>query len=77
VTVRLAVDLPANDNRADHLRARLSRGPDGAWEATPFPLQDSGMLARLAWADCLVLRAPHAPALPAGATAQAILLGEC
>lgn len=76
-TVRLAVPLPANDHRADHLRATLDRAPDGTWLATPFPVQDSGMLARLAWADCLVLRAPHAPALAAGETAEAILLGEC
>jgi molybdopterin molybdotransferase len=76
-TVRLAVPLPANDHRADHLRATLDRAPDGTWLATPFPAQDSGMLARLAWADCLVLRAPHAPALAAGETAEGILLGEC
>ena len=76
-TVRLAVPLPANDHRADHLRATLDRAPDGTWLATPFPVQDSGMLARLAWADCLVLRAPHAPALAAGESAEAILLGEC
>lgn len=75
VPVRVAVDLPANDRRADHLRARLAPGEDGIPLATPFPVQDSGMLARLAWADCLVLRAPHAPALPAGGVARAILLG--
>lgn len=76
VPVKLAVPLPANDRRADHLRARLERMPDGTWLATPFPVQDSGMLARLAWADCLVLRAPHAPCLAAGGMAEAILLGE-
>jgi molybdopterin molybdotransferase len=76
VPVRLGVALPANDHRADHLRARLQPGADGTPVATPFPVQDSGMLARLAWADCLVLRDPHAPPLPAGAMAEAILLGE-
>ncbi len=74
-TVRLSVPLGANDHRADHLRATLTAGADGVPVASPFPVQDSGMLARLAWADCLVLRPPHAPALAAGATAEAIVLG--
>jgi molybdopterin molybdotransferase len=34
--------------------------------ATPFPAQDSSMLLPLAKADCLLIRAPHAPAAPAG-----------
>jgi len=42
----------------------------------PFPVQDSSMLATLARADALVLRAPFAPALPAGAEVEAIILGE-
>ncbi len=33
---RLAVPVPANDHRADHLRATLSRGADGTLLATPF-----------------------------------------
>jgi molybdopterin molybdotransferase len=74
IRVRMAVDLVANDRRADHLRATLAPGEDGIPLATPFPVQDSGMLARLAWADCLVLRAPHAPALLAGSLAEAIPL---
>jgi molybdopterin molybdotransferase len=76
VVVRLAVALPANDRRMDHLRATLAPGADGTPVATPFATQDSGMLARLAWADCLVLRAPHAAALPAGGLAEAIVLGD-
>ncbi len=63
-----------NDGRADHLRATLATGPDGLLVATPFPRQDSGMLSLLARADCLVLRAPHAPALPAGAEVEVIRL---
>jgi len=42
--------------------------------ATPFPVQDSAMLRRLALADALILRAPHAPALPAGAEVPIIRL---
>ncbi|MFL1462289.1 gephyrin-like molybdotransferase Glp [Roseococcus sp. DSY-14] len=66
VTARLAAPLPANDHRADHLRATLHR--DGAaWRVTPAPMQDSSMLRILAASDALILRAPHAPALPPGA----------
>ena len=65
---------PQNDQRADHLRSTLRRLPDGGLGVTPFPVQDSSMLQRLAQADGLVLRAPHAPALEAGATVEVIRL---
>ena len=61
----LGSDLPANDERADYLRATLSDGPDGP-VATPVPVQDSSLMAPLAKADCLLIRAPGAPAAPAG-----------
>lgn len=70
----LGTAVPANDGRADHLRATLHRSESGALVATPFPVQDSSMLRRLALADCLVLRPPHAPALPAGAPVPVIRL---
>jgi len=66
--------LPANDARADHLRARLRIDDAGQLVATPFPVQDSAMLKRLAHADALILRAPHAPALPPGAPIAMIRL---
>lgn len=66
-TARLAAPLAANDARADHLRATLARDAEGGILATPFPVQDSGMLRRLALADALILRPPHAPAAEAGA----------
>ena len=66
VTARLAVSLKQNDRRQDYLRARLTRAPDGILEVTPFEVQDSSMMRPLAAADCLVMRPPHAPALPAG-----------
>lgn len=71
-----AVPLPENDRRADHLRARLAVDAEGRLLATPAPVQDSSMLATLARADALLLRAPFAPALPAGAEVEAILLAE-
>jgi molybdopterin molybdotransferase len=66
--------LPANDGRADHLRATLHIGEAGQLVATPFPVQDSAMLKRLAHADALILRAPHAPPLPSGAPIAMIRL---
>jgi molybdopterin molybdotransferase len=66
--------LAANDGRADHLRATLHTDESGQLVATPFPVQDSAMLKRLAHADALILRAPHAPALPAGAPIAMIRL---
>ena len=64
---RLGTPLEENDRRQDYLRARLTRGDDGALEVFPFPRQDSSMMRLLADADCLVLRPPRAPAVAAGA----------
>jgi molybdopterin molybdotransferase len=61
----LGSDLPANDERADYLRATLTAGTAGPI-ATPVPSQDSSMMAPLAAADCLLIREPHAPAAKAG-----------
>ena len=69
----LGSDLPANDERADYLRARLLDGPDGP-VATPFPTQDSSMMAPLAQAGCLVIRQPHAPAAKAGSRCEMVRL---
>ncbi len=64
---RLGRDVPANDERADYLRATLEIGPDGP-VATPVPLQDSSLMAPLAQAGCLVIREPNAPAASIGST---------
>jgi molybdopterin molybdotransferase len=64
-TALLGCDLPENDERADYLRATLRESPEGAI-ATPFPTQDSSMMAPLAKADCLLIREPHAPPAKAG-----------
>lgn len=71
----LGAKLAANDHRADHLRATLAAGPAGETVAFPFPVQDSAMLQRLARADALILRPPHAAALPEGAEVRIIRLG--
>jgi molybdopterin molybdotransferase len=69
----LGSDLPENDERADYLRALLKDGPDGP-VATPFPTQDSSMMAPLAQAGCLVIRQPHAPAAKAGSRCEMVRL---
>src|SRR5690242_18753112 len=63
----LGCDLPANDERADYLRATLAPGPAGGAIATPLSIQDSSLLGVLATADCLVIREPYAPPAKAGA----------
>ena len=66
--------LRANDHRADHLRATVSTDSQGRIVVTPFPVQDSAMLRRLALADALILRAPNAPAVPEGSEVTVIRL---
>ena len=73
-TAALGVDLGANDRREDYLRARLSRDGD-TLVATPFGRQDSSMFSRMAAADCLVVRPPHAPAAKAGDPVRFVRLG--
>jgi len=70
----LAGDLAANDSRQDYLRAELLAGREGLPAARAFPAQDSSMLRRLAEADALIVRAPHAPAARAGDPCRVIRL---
>lgn len=68
--------LKQNDRRADYLRATVEFDAKGILHVTPARLQDSSMLATLARADALVMRAPHAEAVPAGSDVEVILLSE-
>lgn len=70
----LGRDLPANDERQDYLRSRLTPGAGPLPVATPMTVQDSSMMSSLAEADCLVVRAPHAPAAAAGTPCRMIRL---
>ena len=70
----LGASLKQNDHRADHLRATVATDAAGRIVVTPFPVQDSAMLRRLALAGALILRAPNAPALPMGAEVGIIRL---
>jgi molybdopterin molybdotransferase len=68
----VAVDLKANDQREDYVRARLSPGADGAVTVEPHKVQDSSMLSVLAWANGLLVRPAHDPARKAGDIVQVI-----
>ena len=74
VPARLATPLPANDRRADYLRATLAADSAGRLVATPIASQDSAMLRRLAQADALIVRPPQALAAPEGADIAVIRL---
>jgi molybdopterin molybdotransferase len=68
-SVALADPLPANGPRTDYLRAALVDG-----RASAAAIQDSSMLRTLARADCLIVRAPHAPAAEAGDSVEILVL---
>ncbi|RXT57548.1 molybdopterin molybdenumtransferase MoeA [Bosea sp. Tri-44] len=61
----LAIDLPANDERQDYLRATIET-VDGERRVRPFAKQDSSMLANLSRAEALVIRPVFAEAAKAG-----------
>ncbi len=72
---RAGATLPANDHRADHLRASLSRDAEGTLVAMPAPRQDSSQMAILAASDALILRAPGAGEVALGEWVDVIPLG--
>ncbi|MDI7864068.1 molybdopterin molybdotransferase MoeA [Rhizobiaceae bacterium n13] len=69
-----STDLPANDQRQDYLRATLARRADGNLVATSYGKQDSSMMKIFARSDCLIVRPPQAPAIPAGGPCPVLLL---
>jgi molybdopterin molybdotransferase len=71
----LGAALGANDRRQEYLRASAAWRDDGRLEAVPAARQDSSMLATFARADCLIKRAPFAPAMPPGTAVSVLLLG--
>ena len=70
----LGAALPANGIREHYMRARSEWREDGVRVVTPLPSQDSSLVAALARADCLIVRAPNAPALPQGAAVRIVPL---
>jgi molybdopterin molybdotransferase len=71
---RAAVSLEANGPRQHYMRATVAPGDDGQLHVRPVRSQDSSLLAPLAEADCLLVRPPHAPAVPAGGLVPIVLL---
>ncbi|CAN7199598.1 molybdopterin molybdotransferase MoeA [Bosea sp. LjRoot90] len=69
----LVIDLPANDERQDYLRATLEI-VDGKRRVRPFAKQDSSMLANLSRAEALVIRPVFAEAAKAGDPCRIIRL---
>jgi molybdopterin molybdotransferase len=74
VSALLGRDVGANDVREDYLRARLEERSDGTLIATPVNHQDSSLLANLAAAQALVIRAPFAHAAKAGSSCEILRL---
>ncbi|MBB4422557.1 molybdopterin molybdotransferase [Bradyrhizobium sp. CIR48] len=72
--VVLGRDLGANDQREDYLRARLEKRDDGTLVALPVSHQDSSLLANLAAAQVLLVRAPFAPKAEAGSPCEVLRL---
>ncbi|MEM1079263.1 MAG: gephyrin-like molybdotransferase Glp [Pseudomonadota bacterium] len=62
---KLTSALGKNGPREHYMRAQLSWRDGIAW-IDPAPRQDSGLMSVLASADCLLVRAPHAPPADAG-----------
>lgn len=71
----LGAPLGPNDRREEYLRAQIRWRPDGRLQAIPADRQDSSMLATFARADCLIRRAPHAPAMAVDTPVTVIPLG--
>lgn len=72
-TATLAEAVEANGPRTHYMRASLTRSPAGL-VARVAPQQDSNMVSVLARSDALAIRPPHAPAAPAGAMIEVIVL---
>lgn len=68
--------LPANDHRADYMRARLDSSSNGDLMVTPYARQDSSHLRVLAESDALAIRHPAAPAVAAGDKIDLIRLDQ-
>ena len=74
-TLPLAAPVPENDRRQDYLRS-IFVGDGLARTIRPLGRQDSSMLKAFSDAHALIIRPPHAPALPAGADVPVLILPE-
>jgi molybdopterin molybdotransferase len=67
--VKLAVNLPKNGPRLDHIRAVISND-----SVSPIGINDSAQLAALALSNALIVRQPYAQAVEIGAFVECIML---
>lgn len=74
VPAELATSLEANGPRTHYMRATRCADTAGRPAVRPIASQDSSLMAPLAAADCLIVRAPGAPALGPGATVDTLPL---
>lgn len=68
--------LPANDRRADYMRAGLETSANGDLLVTPRARQDLSHLRVLAGSDALAIRPPEAPPVAAGDKIDLIRLDQ-
>jgi molybdopterin molybdotransferase len=73
---KLIKNVEANGPREQLMRARLSLAADGGFEIDPTINQDSSLLRPFLTCNALLRRLPHAPALLAGETAGALVIGS-
>ena len=62
----LSQSIEANGPRAHYMRASRITTGTGVDAVCPVSNQDSSLISKLAAADCLIVRPPRAPAVPAG-----------
>jgi molybdopterin molybdotransferase len=67
--------VEANGPREHYMRA-TSQWEAGERRVTALPAQDSSLMADFARADCLIVRAPDAPALPEGSRVAIVPLDD-
>jgi molybdopterin molybdotransferase len=72
----LVQDLEANGPREHYMRAISTWTPSGERLVEPLAAQDSSLMADFARADCLIVRAPDAPALGTGARVTIVPLDD-
>ncbi|MBZ8132329.1 gephyrin-like molybdotransferase Glp [Afifella sp. IM 167] len=75
VSMALAEDIPANNERQEFMRGRSVETPEGP-RIQPAERQDSSLLATFARSDVLILRPAHAPAAKAGEVVPVTLLKD-
>ncbi len=65
-TAMLGAGVKKNGPRQHYMRATIDKGDEGQDVVTPVRSQDSSLLSPLSQADCLIVRAPGAPAAESG-----------